>query len=45
MPYKSNKQRRFMLAAAHNPRFAKKAGIASAVAKRFVQHSEPRRRR
>lgn len=43
MPYRSEKQRRFMRAAAHNPRFARKAGIASAVARRFVQHSERRR--
>ena len=42
MPYKSEKQRRFMRAAAHNPKFAKKAGIAQAAAKRFVQHSERR---
>ena len=44
MPYKSEKQKRFMRAAAHNPKFARKAGIASAVAKRFMQHSERRRK-
>ena len=43
VPYKSEKQKRFMRAAAHNPRFAKKAGIAQAVAKRFVKHSEKRK--
>ena len=35
MPSKSKKQRRFMAAAAHNPQFAKKAGIKQSVAKEF----------
>jgi hypothetical protein len=35
MPSKSNKQARFMAAAAHNPSFAKKAGISMSVAKEF----------
>ena len=36
MPSKSAKQHRFMEAAAHNPAFAKKAGIPQKVAKEFV---------
>ena len=36
MPSKSPQQHRFMEAAAHNPAFAKKAGIPQAVAKEFV---------
>lgn len=36
MPSKSAKQHRFMEAAAHNPKFAKKAGIPGKVAKEFV---------
>ncbi len=36
MPSKSAKQHRFMLAAAHNPAFAKKAGIPQSVAEEFV---------
>lgn len=36
MPSKSAKQHRFMEAAAHNPKFAKKAGIPVSVAKEFV---------
>lgn len=35
MPSKSAKQRRFMAAAAHNPKFAKEAGIDQDVAKDF----------
>ena len=37
MPSVSDKQRRFMAAAAHNPEFAKKAGIPQSVAQEFVQ--------
>lgn len=37
MPSVSKKQARFMAAAAHNPLFAKKAGIKPAVAKEFNQ--------
>ena len=36
MPSKSPQQHRFMEAAAHNPAFAKKAGIPQKVAKEFV---------
>ena len=36
MPSKSAKQHRFMEAAAHNPSFAKKAGVPVSVAKEFV---------
>lgn len=35
MPSKSKKQAKFMAAAAHNPKFAKKAGIKQSVAKEF----------
>ena len=35
MPSKSAKQRRFMAAAAHNPVFAKAAGIPVSVAQEF----------
>ena len=35
MPSKSAKQRRFMAAAANNPKFAKKAGISQSVAREF----------
>jgi hypothetical protein len=35
MPSKSSKQARTMAAAAHNPAFAKKAGIPGKVAKEF----------
>lgn len=35
MPSKSKKQAKFMAAAAHNPEFAKKAGIPGSVAKEF----------
>jgi hypothetical protein len=37
LPSKSDKQKRFMAAAAHNPAFAKKAGISQKVAKEFNQ--------
>ena len=37
MPSVSKKQRNFMAAAAHNPAFAKKAGIPVSVAKEFNQ--------
>lgn len=36
MPSKSRKQHTTMLAAAHNPEFAKKVGIPTKVAKDFV---------
>jgi hypothetical protein len=35
MPSKSKKQKRFMAAAAHSKKFAKKAGISRKVAKEF----------
>lgn len=35
MPSKSLKQKRFMAAAAHDPAFARKAGISQRVAKEF----------
>jgi hypothetical protein len=37
MPSKSKAQRNFMAAAAHNPAFAKKAGVPVSVAKEFNQ--------
>lgn len=40
MPFKSAKQKKFMEAAAHNPKFAKKAGISQKAAKKFVSHSK-----
>lgn len=36
MPSTSAKQQRFMQAAAHNPAFAKKAGISQSVAQEYV---------
>lgn len=36
MPSTSEKQKRFMQAAVHNPEFAKKADIPQSVAKEFV---------
>lgn len=40
MPAKSEKQLRFMQAAAHNPAFAKKVGIPVKVAKEFSKESK-----
>jgi hypothetical protein len=37
MPSRSAKQARFMAAAAHNPKFARKAGIKQSVAREFNQ--------
>ena len=37
MPSVSEKQRRFMAAAAHSPKFAKKAGVPLAVAQEFYR--------
>ena len=45
MPYKSEKQRRTMQAAANNPRFARKVGIAVVDAQRFVRHAEKKRKK
>jgi len=36
MPSKSPAQKRFMQAAAHNPKFAKEAGIPQKVAREFI---------
>ncbi len=35
MPSKSKKQAKFMAAVAHNPKFAKKAGVPQSVGKEF----------
>lgn len=43
MPSKSKKQRRFMAAAANNPKFARKAGIKQSVAKEF--HNSDKRKK
>lgn len=40
MPSKSAKQAKFMRAAAHNPKFAKKAGISQKVAREFEDADE-----
>lgn len=40
MPAKSEKQKKFMDAAAHNPAFAKKVGIPSKVAKEYSKESK-----
>ena len=37
MPSTSDKQRRFMAAAAHDPKIAKRAGIPQSVAREFNQ--------
>ena len=37
MPSTSDKQRRFMAAAAHDPAFAKRVGIPQSVAREFNQ--------
>jgi hypothetical protein len=37
MPSKTKKQAKFMRAAAHNPQFAKKAGVPVKVAKEYVK--------
>jgi hypothetical protein len=43
MPSTSKKQHNFMAAAAHNPAFAKKAGISQNVAKEFNQADKGRK--
>ena len=43
MPSTSKKQARFMAAAAHNPEFAKKAGIPVSVAKEFNKADKGRK--
>jgi hypothetical protein len=42
MPSVSKAQKRFMAAAAHNPEFAKKAGIEQSVAKDFNKADKSR---
>jgi hypothetical protein len=37
MPSKSKKQAKFMAAAAHNPKFAREAGIPQSTAREFNQ--------
>lgn len=44
MPSKSPKQARTMAAAAHNPKFAKKAGIPQKVAKEFNKADQAKRK-
>jgi hypothetical protein len=43
MPSKSKRQARFMRAAAHDPKFAKRAGIKQSVAKEFVRADKAKR--
>jgi hypothetical protein len=43
MPSTSKKQHNFMAAAAHNPAFAKKAGVPVSVAKEFNQADKGRK--
>jgi len=45
MPSKSRKQAKFMAAAAHNPKFAKKAGIPVSVAKEFHQADKKKKKK
>lgn len=42
MPSKTAKQARFMAAAAHDKKFAKKANISQSVAREFVEEDEDR---
>lgn len=43
MPSTSNKQAKFMAAVAHNPAFAKKAGVPQSVGKEFNQADKGRK--
>jgi hypothetical protein len=45
MPSKTPKQRRFMAAAAHSKKFAKKAGVPQKVAKEFNRADKRKSRR
>lgn len=45
MPSKSKKQAKFMQAAAHNPSFAKRAGISTKVAKEFNKADQKKKSR
>jgi hypothetical protein len=40
MPSVSEKQKRFMAAAANNPKFAKEAGIPQSVAQEYHEHDK-----
>jgi hypothetical protein len=40
MPARSAKQERFMQAVAHDPKFAKKAGVPQSVGKEFTKYAE-----
>jgi predicted solute-binding protein len=44
MPSKTPKQRKFMRAAAHSKKFAKKAGIPQKVAQDYYKHDKPKKR-
>lgn len=44
MPSKSDKQKRLMAAAAHNPKFAAKVGIPVKVAKEFNKEDTKKRK-
>lgn len=44
MPSVSDKQRKFMAAAAHNPEFAKQAGISTSVAKEFHEADKAKKK-
>lgn len=43
MPAKSKKQKRLMQAAAHDPEFAKKAGVSQSVAREYVRKTPKRK--
>lgn len=45
MPSKTPKQKRFMAAAAHNKKFAKRTGIKQSVAKEFNRADSRKKRR
>lgn len=45
MPSKTEKQKKFMAAAAHSPTFAKKAGINQKVAKEFNKADVSKKKR
>ena len=44
MPSKSKKQAKLMQAAAHNPKFAKKAGVPGKVAKEFNKADQAKKK-
>ncbi len=43
MPSRTKKQARFMQAAAHNPKFAKEAGVSQKVAREFANADKGRK--